>query len=116
MTTRERINCERQERDAIAWHQYRSTMRYWDDARPDESPAWSCESCGHPGYTEHHSILGGAEQHWITCDQCGAPAEFPADRIVKKPVQFEFMGLSAALQEPQEPPEPDEDDDYPEAA
>jgi RNase P subunit RPR2 len=100
MTTRERIDCEREQRDAIAWDQFKADMRYWDDARPGET-VWSCEACGHPRYSEHHSILGGEEQHWVTCDHCGTPAEFPAEKM-RKPMQFEFSMLRESLTKSEE--------------
>jgi len=118
MGTRERIDYERSERDAIAFDQFRSNLRrFGSDIRPNEAPLWRCEMCGHPQCTEHHSILKGVEQHWVTCDRCGAAQEFPAEEL-RKPMQFEF-----ALGKPERPkpanPEPGDDEpdsDWPEAA
>jgi transcription elongation factor Elf1 len=114
MTTRERIDYERSERDAIAWDQYKADMRYWDDARPNVGQ-WSCESCGHSRYSEHHSILGGTEQHWVTCEHCGAAQEFPVEQL-RKPMQFELLVSERPRPANPEPGEDEPEDDWPEAA
>jgi len=118
MTTLERIDYERSERDAIAFDHFQNVLRrYWSDIRPNEAPLWTCESCGHPRYTEHHSILGSIEQHWVTCDRCGVAQEFPVEEL-RKPMQFEFALLKSERPRPAnpEPGDDEPDSDWPEAA